>query len=58
MDSGACPAGANRQSINAAAAKVYQWKQIIHPDYRQQMLDSKIPNGAPFFCPGRYCNYE
>lgn len=51
MEYGSCPSGANRLGLEAAAARIYQWRQFIDPDDRDQLLDYEEPYSQPFKCP-------
>jgi hypothetical protein len=57
LESGACDSGLDIIDLNESAAECFQWRQFIHEDYREDMLnccDLEYEYGGtvyPFDCP-------
>lgn len=52
MEYGNCVSGATERGINAAAARIYQWKKFVDPATRDQLLRRESFSTQPFHCPG------
>lgn len=58
LESGSCESGIDAQEINRLAARCYQWKKYIVPNYRVWMLNGMDRQVREYCyqCPDTDCN--